>query len=287
LAEVEAWKAAVQGGRAVFEDRYRREYLAGEPFRRFDRTKEQVMTLLDLPAGARYASAAFTVLRMPYTFFRDQIAKLVTRPPAPSLPEEDVLSAAMRGWVEGLQAEALRRSGSHPVWRQIAQHFEAGLKPQAEERFRQTARQFELMESDELEQSARSVTDRLAGHPGPLAAFRVGKVVVDLAVVVLILWATWVPSWYHLLLIPLALGLTHQAVELAVRWTVDAVRHRARAKREALLAEQLSGPFAAWLGEQPLAGGSPVEKLRQVLHRVPALIRDVAAAIPQASAKTP
>ena len=95
------------------------------------------------------------------------------------------------------------------------------------------------------------------------------------------------PSWYHLLLIPLALGLTHQAVELAVRWTVDVVRHRARAKREALLAEQLTGPFAAWLGEQPLAGGSPVEKLRQVLHRVPALIRDVAIAVQHASQKTP
>jgi hypothetical protein len=161
------------------------------------------------------------------------------------------------------------------------------MKPQAEERFRQTARQFELMESDELEQSARSVTERLTNHPGLLTAFRVGKIAVDIAVIALVLWATWVPSWYHLLLIPLALGLTHQAVELAVRWTVDAVRHRARTKREALLAEQLSGPFAAWLGEQPLSGGSPVEQLRQVLHRVPTLIRDVAAAVPHASAKTP
>ena len=101
LAEVEAWKAAVQGGRAVFEDRYRREYLAGEPFRRFDRTKEQVLALLDLPAGARYASAVFTVLRMPYTFVRDQIFRLVTRPPAPSLPEADVLSGAMPGGSRG------------------------------------------------------------------------------------------------------------------------------------------------------------------------------------------
>jgi hypothetical protein len=282
LAEVEAWKAVVASGQSVFEDRYQREYLAGEPFRRFDRTKEQVLTLLDLPAGARYATAVLTVLRMPYTFVRDQVARIVIRPTAPSLPEGEVLAAAMRGWVEGLQAESLRRSRSHPVWRQIAHNFEAGLKPLAEERFRQTARQFEVKESDELEQAARSVTEWLTNRPGLLAVLRVGKIALDVAIIALVLWATWVPSWYHILLLLLAVGLTHQAVELIVRWTVGAVRHRARAKRESLLAEQLSGPFAAWLAEQPLAGGSPVEQLRQVLHRIPELIRAVAAAVPKA-----
>jgi energy-coupling factor transporter ATP-binding protein EcfA2 len=280
LAEIEAWKTTVAQGRMVFEERYRHEYLAGEPFRRFDRTREQLLAILDLPAGARYISAVFTILRMPYTFIRDQFGKLVTRPLPPSLPEEQVLTAAMRGWIEGLQAESLRRSGSHPLWRQIAREFEGGLKTRAEGQFSVLARQFELKESDELEQAARSGVEWLVNRPGLLGIIRVGKVTLDLAIIALLLWATWPPNWYHILLIPLAVGLTHQAFELVVRGSVDGVRHRARSKREALLAEQLSGPFAAWLEEQPLAGGSPVQRLRQVLARVPDLIRDVSSAIP-------
>jgi hypothetical protein len=278
LAALDGWKAAVAAGRAVFEERYRQEYLAGEPFRRFDRTREQVLAMLELPAGARYVSAAFTVLRWPYTVLRDQVVKLATRPPAPTLPEGEVLLAAERGWVEGLQAEALRRAPTHPVWRQIAGRFEAGMKHDADERFRQTARQFELKEGDELEQAARSVPGWLEQRPGLLAAIRFGKVALDIAVLVLIVVLTWPPSWYHILVVLAAVALTHQVAELLVRWAVDAVRHRARAERESLLAEQLSKPFAAWLDEQPLAGGSPVERLRQVLARIPVLIRDVSAA---------
>jgi len=51
-----------------------------------------------------------------------------------------VLSAALTGWLDQLQAEALKRAGSHPVWKQIAHGFDAGLAAQARDRFQLTAR---------------------------------------------------------------------------------------------------------------------------------------------------
>ena len=49
------------------------------------------------------------------------------RPVALNQSEQTVLSAALTGWLDALQAEALRKSGTHPVWRSIAVGFETGL----------------------------------------------------------------------------------------------------------------------------------------------------------------
>ena len=61
----------------------------------------------------------------------------------------------LTGWLDRLQAEALRRSGSHPVWKQIAVRFEAELAPRARDLFAQELRTFELKETDGLERAGR------------------------------------------------------------------------------------------------------------------------------------
>src|SRR5262249_40874383 len=66
LAELDAWKAAVNAGRVAFEDRYRREYLSGEQFRRFDRYRERLTDLLELPGAGRILGGLFWALRAPY-----------------------------------------------------------------------------------------------------------------------------------------------------------------------------------------------------------------------------
>jgi predicted secreted protein len=87
--------------------------------------------------------------------------------------------------------------------------------------------------------------------------------------------ATWPPGWSLLLLVPLAVSATHQIAELAVRAVVESARARIRHQRETLVTSILSAPLAEWLARWPATGGSSIEKLQDVLQRVPETIRDL------------
>ncbi len=288
LAAFDAWRGLVSAGRGEFEARYRREFLAGEAFRRFDRTREQVLEMLELPGPGRVVSATLGVLRLPYRYLRDFLARLASRPDAPSQPEQTVCSVALAAWLDALQADALRRADTHPVWRQVTRGFDAGLKSEAFDRFLQVFRQFEMLETDELDRAASAIPAALSKSPGLLAVLRVGAVTLDVALIALVVVLTWVPSLLQLLLIPLAVSLGRQAVELAVRAAVEAGRARVRNHRETLVRQHLSGPLAAWLADWPASGSSDLGALQQVLRRVPETIRELAALLrPAPTAPTP
>ena len=276
LAEFDQWRTAVAGGRGQFEERYRREYLSGEAFRRFDRTAEQVMEMLELPGPGKFVSSALALLRLPYKYARDFLGKTLTRPMSLNLSEQAVCNSAMVSWLDALQAEALRRSAANTLWKQVTHGFDAGLKAQANDLFAQRYRTFELKETDELDRAARVVPELLTNSPILLSALRVGIVAVDLAAIAAVVVFTWPPDWSLLLIVP-AVSLTRQVVELLVKFAVDRGRNKLRAKREGLLAEQLTGPMATWLGDWPSSGGSSLEKMQLVLRRVPDAIRELSA----------
>ncbi len=286
LTEFDQWRAAVAVGRGQFEERYRREYLSGEAFRRFDRTTEQVLEMLELPGPGKIVSSALRLLRLPYKYAREFLGKTLTRPMSLNLSEQSVCSGAMVSWLDALQAEALRRSGSHPLWKQATHGFDAGLKAQANDLFVKHYHTFELKETGELDQAARVVPEMLANSPLLLNALRVGIIALDLAAIIAVVVFTWSPDWSLLLILP-AVSLTRQIVELLAKAAVDRGRNKLRAKREALLAEQLTGPMAAWLSDWPSSGGSSLEKLQLVLRRVPDAIRELSALARPAPAPIP
>jgi hypothetical protein len=273
LAEFDNWKGVVADGKREFEDRYRREFLSGEQFRRFDRYRERLVELIELPGAGRFVGSLFWVLRMPYRYTRDYIVGLIERPETLNLSEQTVLTGALSGWLDRLQAETLRRAGSHPVWKQIAHGFDAGLAVQARDRFAQDFRTFELKETDELESAGRALVDGLEKNPTLLYTLRGGKLLVDALAVFAVLYFTWVPSWYHLLLLPIVVSITHQLTELLARGAAETARARVRNQREHLVETALTAPLAKWLSEWPATGGSSFEKLQQVLQRVPDEIR--------------
>lgn len=275
LAEFDAWKAAVLAGKTEFEDRYRNEYLSGERFRRFDRYRDELMDQLELPGAGRMLTGFIWLLRMPYRWTRDYVIGLIARPETFNLAENTVLSASLSGWLDKLQAEALRRAGQHAVWKQIAVRFDSELGPQARERFSQELRQFETKETDELDRAGHGLVDRLEKNPALLYTLRTGKLAADVCVIGAVLYATWVPNWYHLLLIPVGVSATHQATELAVRGVAESARSRVRHQRESLVSDVLTTPLANWLAEWPATGGSSIEKLQEVLRRVPETIRQL------------
>jgi hypothetical protein len=275
LAEFDLWKGTVSAGKAAFEDRYRREFLSGEQFRRFDAYRDRLLDLMELPGAGRMLSNVMWALRSPYRWSRDYIAKLLVRPDALNLSERTVLEASVTGWLDMLQAEALRRAGTHPVWKQIAHGFESGLANQARDRFQQEFRTFETKETDEVEQAGKRMVETVEKNPVLLYGLRGGKLAADIAVIAAVLYFTWVPSWYHLLLIPLGVSFTQQAVELLVRGGAEASRSRVRHQRESLVTQSLTAPLAAWLAEWPATGGSNFERLQQVLSRVPPMIHQL------------
>jgi hypothetical protein len=273
LTELDAWKAAVFAGKAAFEERYRREYLSGEQFRRFDNYRERLTSLLELPGAGQFVGGLFWALRSPYRWTRDYVFGLMVRPDVLNLPEPAVLVSSLTGWLDSLQAEALRKAPSHPLWKQIAVRFESEVGPQARDRFNTELRTFELKESDDLEKAGQALVDGLEKNPVLLYTLRGGKFALDLTVIGTVLFFTWLPSWYHLLLIPLGVSATHQFTELVARGIAEGARTRVRTQRETLVTSSLTAPLATWLAEWPSTGGTSIEKLQLVLRRVPDAIR--------------
>ena len=272
LAELDAWKAAVQSGKAAFEERYRREYLSGEQFRRFDRYRERLTDLLELPGAGRVVGGLIWALRSPYRWTRDYVFGLVARPDVLNLPEQTVLTGALTGWLDTLQAESLRKAGTHPFWKQIAVRFDSELGPQARDRFTTDLRTFELKESEDLEQAGKALVDGLEQNAPLLYTLRGGKLATDLALIGGVVYFTWPPGWL-LLLIPFGVSASHQAAEIGTRAVAEGARQRVRSHRESLVTGALSAPLANWLTEWPTTGGTSFEKLQQVLRRVPDAIR--------------
>jgi hypothetical protein len=275
LAEYDAWKTTVAAGKIDFEARYRKEFLSGEQFRRIDRYREEMMDLLELPGAGRVLGGLIWLLRTPYRFTRDYVMGLVARPEVFNLSETAVLNAGLNGWLDQLQTEALRRAPFHPFWKQIAARFETEIAPRARDRFAEDQRGFELKETDELELAGKALIERLEKNPILLNSLRVGKFAFDLFLIGLVLYLSWVPSWYHLLLIFVVVSISHQITELIVRGVVEAARRRIREQRETLVTTILTTPLATWLSEWPATGGSNIEKLQQVLRRVPETIREL------------
>ncbi len=271
LTEFDAWKAAVASGRAAFEERYRAQFLSGEQFQRFDAYRERLLDLIELPGAGRMLGAAFWVLRMPYRLTRDYILGLVARPPLLSLPEGQVLNDALKGWLDGLQAEALRKTGAHALWKQVAVRFESEVGPQARDRFATDLRTFELKESEDLESAGQALVSGIENNPALLYTLRGGKFALDVVLVASVVYFTWPPGW-GLLLAPLGVSATHQFTEVAVRGVAEGARTRVRAHRETLMRTTLTEPLSKWLCEWPSTGGSSLEKLQTVLARVPQLI---------------
>jgi len=275
LNELELWKSIVREGQVQLEERYRKEYLTGEPFRRFDQSRDQIMSMLELPGSGRFLSTAIWGLRTPYRLARNYLSGVMIRPAVMNLNERTVLDAAVLAWMDHLQTEARKRGSGHPLWKQITQGFDAGLTSQARERYQHEYRSYELRESDEIERASRELTEGLEKNHAVLTSFRVGKAGLDVAVLGTIVAVSWPPSAWLLLTLPLGVSATHQVEEFVVHSTVEAARTKVRHSREALISEALTNPLSLWLSEWPASGGTSYERLHQVLKRVPETIRSL------------
>ncbi|MCS6851506.1 MAG: GTPase domain-containing protein [Gemmataceae bacterium] len=283
LAALETWRSLVENGQAEFENRYRREYLMTSQFHRFDEALVRLLELLELPGIGRYVSETLRILRKPYHLLRDFLSRALSRPEAPSLPEQPVLEGALAGWLDMLQAEAARRADGHPFWAHIEAGFHSGLARQAKERFQEGFRAFQLSLADEVERTARALYEDLEKNPAVLNTLRGTKFSLEAASIAAVVAAGGL-NWTDVILVPLAASITHQLVEWLGQQYVDAQREAARNRQQALVSEHVARPLAEWLIRWPATGGSDYERLQLALRRIPTAVDQLAGAVADARA---
>ncbi|HZT82149.1 MAG TPA: GTPase domain-containing protein, partial [Gemmataceae bacterium] len=248
---MEAWQAAVRQGQVEFDARYRREYLAGEKFRRFDDAMVRLMELLELPGVGKVVSSTLWVVRTPYRLLRDLAVKAFTRPEAAALPELTMLEEALAGWLDLLRKEAARRADQHPLWAHVEKGFASGLADQVKERFLQGFRNFQLGTADEVDRTARSIYEQLEKSPALLNTLRGSKLSFDIVGIAggvaggVVLGHVWL----YFVLPALATWMTQMLVELAGKQYVENQRELCRQRQAMLMAQYVSGPLAEWLAQ--------------------------------------
>ncbi|HJT76494.1 MAG TPA: GTPase [Gemmataceae bacterium] len=284
MAALEGWRGLVHAGQAEFNDRYYREYLTSEKYRRFDEALVRLLELLELPGVGKLLSNVLWVLRTPYRLLREWAGKAFTRPDAPALPEQPVLEEALAGWLDLLRKEAAQHAGTHPLWDHVIDGFDR-LDAAARKRFQEGFRAYQLSQTDEVEHTARAIYEELEKNPVVLNTLRGGKLAIDVAAVAGAavtaghLWAA------DIVLVPLAASLSHQLVELLGKAYVENQREQARKRQLVLMTQNISTPLAETLAEWPATGGSAYEKLQLALRRIPSAVYQLHSAT--AAALTP
>jgi len=278
LAAMQSWRSLVQEGQFEFDNRYRREYLSSERFHRFDEALVRLLELLELPGVGKVLSTTLWVVRTPYRLLKSLFTMTMRRPDVPGIPERPVLEMGLAGWLDMLRKESARRSDSHSLWAHVDKGFNSGLADQAQQRFADGIRDFQLSQADEVDRTARAIYEDLEKNPVALNTLRGTKFALEVAAITGTLIAGGINVW-DVVLVPLAASVTHQLIELLGMQYVDSQREQARIRQQALVTQHLSGPLADWLAEWPATGGSTFERLYLALRRVPPNIEQLHAAV--------
>ena len=281
LTALDGWRLLVREGQNEFDARYRREYLTTERFRRFDEALIRLLELLELPGVGRFVSKTLDVLRLPYTLTKKLFTSALARPEATSMPERQVLDAALSGWIDQLRKEATRKMATHPLWQHVHQGFNIGLADTIRERFNESFRGFEISLGDEIERTARDIYQDLEKNPVALNSIRSGKFALEVTGIIgsvaLGIWTGGLAA--GLIVAPLSASMIQMLTEFFGKQYVDIHREQTRDRQQLLVMQHLSGPLADWLTKWPTTGGSAYEKLQQILTRFPQDLKELNAMV--------
>ncbi|MCS7047341.1 MAG: GTPase domain-containing protein, partial [Gemmataceae bacterium] len=280
LDALQSWRRLVHEGRAEFDNQYCREFLGTERMRRFDEALVRLLQLLDLPGVGQHVSRVLNLIQTPYRWLRERLSKAMRRPPAPSLPERPVLENALATWLDLLRKESARRAGQHPLWQYVHDGWHAGLAERIKERFERELAVFHASMHDEVERTARAIYEHLERNPVALNTLRGAKLTLELGAAVSTFAAVatlGATVWLNLVFIPLATSVANHLVELLGEKYVNTQREQTRARQMALVSQKLSAPLAEWLIQWPATGNTPLERLQQVLQRLPHNIAELEA----------
>lgn len=280
LAAVSEWRSHVQRGASEFAQRYRKEYLSGERFHRFDAALLRLLELLELPGVGRVVSNTLWVLRTPYRLARKYIGQAIRRPEAPPAPERPVMESGIRGWLDALRTEAAKRGEDHPLWKHIDQGFDHGLYEQALEKFAVMFRNFAAEQAEEADRTARAIFEELERDPAKLNALRGVKFAFEAGAITLAV-ASFGLAWWDLITAPIAAAVTQHLIELLGKSYIEGEKEKARERQQAMMVEHVCRPMEQWLAQWPMSEGSAFARLQEVLTRLPSDLKQVEGAVRQ------
>ncbi len=274
VAALQSWRELVKTGQTEFEGRYKKEYLSGEKFPRFDEALVRLLQLLELPGAGQVVSKTLWAIRTPWRLLKGMFSKFAGKPPTATIPEEPVLAGGLTAWLDLLRKEAARREEAHPLWDHVNRGFHAGLGEQARQEFQRCLRDFQVGLSQEVEATARNIYEELEKNPIALNTLRSGKFAMEAGSIVVTLLAGGI-GLADLILVPLVTSLTQELVELLGKAYVDEQREKARHRQGLLLTRALADPLSCWLIQWPATGGSSFERLQLALRRVPETVAEL------------
>jgi hypothetical protein len=279
LKALEGWRHLVREGQNEFDQRYRREYLTTERFRRFDEALVRLLELLELPGVGRVASMTMDVLRAPYSWGKKLFRSALARPESATMPERQVLEEALLGWIDHLRKEAARKASTHPVWKHVHEGFNTGLADAIKDRFTESFRGFQISLGDEVERTARAIYEDLEKNPVALNAFRGTKFTLEVTAII----GSFVSAGlWGFAIIPLTSSVIQLLTEFFGKQYVDFHREQTRNRQQALVTQHISGPLMEWLTHWPTTGGSAYERLLTILRRFPQNLAQLEAAVESA-----
>lgn len=281
LQALQDWQALVDKGKAEFCSRYRREYLSGEQFPRFQEALARLLELLELPGVGQVVSKTLWAIRTPYRLVKGFFNKMTTLPTETGmLLEEPVLRTAFTGWLDYFRKEAAVRD-DHPVWRQIKSGFDDRFLREAQGEYQRCLAAFQVRQREEVERTARSIYEDLEKRPAALNALRGLKATVEVGTIVGTVVTLGTHIWLDVALVPVVAALTQELVERLGQGYVDQQREAARQRQQALFDELLARPLAEWLAHWPTARGSTLARLKEVVARVPNQLAELESAVRQ------
>jgi hypothetical protein len=279
LQALQDWQALVDKGQAEFSSRYRREYLSGEQFPRFQEALVRLLDLLELPGVGQVVSKTLWVIRTPYRLAKGFFNKMTALPARSAiLPEEPVLQQAFTGWLDHFRKEVAVRD-DHPVWRQIKSGFDDLFLREAQSTFKRCLAAFQVRQREEVERTARSIYEDLEKKPAALNALRGLKATFEVGTIVGTVVTLGTHIWLDVALVPVVAALTQELIERLGQGYVDQQREAARQRQQELFDELLARPLAEWLATWPTTRCSTLVRLKEVVVRVPKLLAELESAV--------
>lgn len=198
--------------RELIVEPYRSNYLEGVRYGEFNRTLLHLMELLRVPWIGPVLEATGHLMRTPLRLAVRGVRRLVGRPEpaARQAPEQEVLDAAIGGWLAAIksQAQLAARAQSAPDgWDGVVRALDdPRFRQELGERFGRAFAAYRVEIDDEARRRAEALYRKLQENPRKLAALRSANLLVSAASVALVIKTAGL-DWSDAVLGPVVTGL--------------------------------------------------------------------------------
>lgn len=280
LAALRTWRDLVEQGQVEFETRYFKEYLSSKQFHRFDQSFVKLIELLELPGIGKYVSKTLSVVRLPWNLLKNFYLQARGKSASQEMPEDPILQAGLQAWLDFLRVEVARRAGGHGLYRELDRALQGPLRSEAEARYRVCLPEFRRGLEAEVERTARAIYEDIEKNPTLLNSLRSLKFSVEAGLIIMVLLSGGINIWDPIIIVVIT-PLIQEITEFFGKQYVETRKAEARQRQKELMSQTVAKPLRDWLVSRPTTDGSSLERLEQIVQRLPQNLGRVRDAVQQ------